>query len=87
MASNSSILIFLIKCISELPCPKQPPPALEGEGTERIYGPEITLYRLLILLLRNQYLKKLYIHTFAKLSIQITGVQMDMSGRMACGHI
>ena len=30
---------------SELPCKTQPPPALDGEGSERIYGPEVTLYR------------------------------------------
>ena len=29
----------------ELPCPEQPVPAKDGEGSERNYGPEITTYR------------------------------------------
>ena len=29
----------------ELPCPIQPPPAPEGEGSERVYGVEVTKYR------------------------------------------
>ena len=32
-------------CLSELPCPSQPPDVLPGEGAERNYGMEITTYR------------------------------------------
>ena len=44
------LLIFLVvginKCLfPELPCPSAPPPAPDGEGSERIFGAEITLYR------------------------------------------
>ena len=31
--------------LTELPCSKQPPPAPEGEGAERVYGVEVTMYR------------------------------------------
>ena len=36
---------FITICLSELPCPSQPPDVLPGEGAERNYGMEITTYR------------------------------------------
>ena len=31
--------------LPELPCPLQPPPATDGEGSERVFGVEVTKYR------------------------------------------
>ena len=36
---------IILEYILELPCVDAPPPALEGEGTERNYGPDVTTYR------------------------------------------
>lgn len=37
--------VFCTQISLELPCPEKPPPATDGEGSERNYGPEITTYR------------------------------------------
>ena len=40
-ASASQITSFSL----EMFCPEQPPPAHEGEGSERVFGMEVTKYR------------------------------------------